>query len=692
MTQSRSEAPVRARGRRADASGPRAGGPTPPARTVDAAVVGLAAIVVVAVLLGRAGVLNGGALGIDVLLVLAGYVITAALLDEIDRTGRVVLTAFYGRALRVLGPALGVVLVTLCAGGLIVGSETTIGALKAEAVAAVLGASNWYAATTATPIGLVSGSLLQHLWAVALIVQVVAVWPIVVVGCARLGGWGRVRRVARTLALVSAALMVTLALVWGVPGSEATARVAFGTDTRLTGVMLGAALATLRVPRRTMPPLAPGATKAWDVIGGLALAALIGVLIVVPEVSPTAFRGGTALVALLGTAILAALTVPASRLRAVVVNASVLAWLGPRAYALYLWHWPALAVVDDIPVGGAPGVVLAIAAAVVLADLTHRYVERPIRDGAGRLRDRLRSDDAAVAMMVRRRVAVATSAVGVVVALIAAGMAITPAAPVGTAAAAASEDDTGNGDTGNGDAGDGDTGDGGGTALPSVDCAEIKCVALTFDDGPGQHTERLVDILDRLDVTVTFFMLGEQVERLPDVARRVHEAGHEIGTHTYDHDNLRSLDRAAAAKEISAGMTAITEATGVTPDLFRPPYGSSDETIRELAADHGLSEIMWDVDTLDWKDRDSAGVAGRVFGGVTSGSIVLFHDTRPTTVDAIPAIVIGLRMAGYTLVPVGTLLDGLLEPGESFTEGPAPEPTPTPTSTSTSTPDPSPTS
>lgn len=675
MTLSRSEALAGARSRQAVASRPRVGpvvaGAAPGA--FGDPLSGLAAVAVAAVVLGHAGSdrLPGGGLGVDVLLVLAGFVVTVALMDEFDRTGRVALAGFYGRVLRLLGPALAVVLVVVSAVSLVAGGDATTGALKGEAVAALGGVSNWYAALIDMPVGLApeegAWSLLQHLWAVALIAQVVLVWPVLVVGCAppkknSLGGWAWLRRVSLTLAVVSAALMVVLAAVSDVPGSDVTARVAFGTDTRLTAVMLGAALATVRntngAPARGQAPVQAGARRAWDTIGMLAAAGLIAVMVAVGEFSVGAFRGGSVVVALLAVVLLAAATVPSSRIGAV-ARIPAFGWLGARAYALYLWHWPVVVWSGDLPFGGTPAFALRVTAVVVLADLTYRWVERPIRGGAvGRMLERMQSEDGARAAMLRRRLVLTTSTGAVLVAMVVAGMVTTPSAAV-TESAAADDD----------------------TAVPEpepppVDCAVDRCVALTFDDGPGPHTERLLGILDELDVTATFFMLGEQVERFPAVARRVRDAGHEIGAHTYDHADLLTLEPADAAEQIRAGVEAISTATGTTPTLFRPPYGSTDEAVLGLVAAQGLAEIHWDVDTLDWKYRIPDAIVDRALGGVAPGSIVLMHDIRSSTVDAVRDLVGGLRAAGYTLVPAGRLLDGMLEPGASFSSRPAATPTP----------------
>lgn len=667
MPLQRSEAPVVARDRRDVAA--------PPARasTGGTPLAGVAAVGLTGIVLAHAGIgpLDGGGLGIDVLLVLAGFVVTLALLAEIEATGRVSLGAFYGRALRVLGPAPAVTLVVVCGVSLVAGGA---GELKGEALAALGFASNWYSVGTAgAAVTLGEASVLQHLWAVAIVGQVVLVWPVVVIGCARLGGWARVRRVALVGAVASALLMAVLAVTGDVPGSAAAARVAFGTDTRLTAVLLGAALATAWTPSGPRSPIDPGARRVWNAVGVLALGGIVVAYVAVGETSDAAFRGGSALVAVAAVALVAAATVPFGRLRTV-FTAPVFGWVGARAYAIYLWHWPVLAVTEPggrLPLGGAVGTLVRIVVVVVLADLTHRFLERPLRDGAvGATIERLRLAEGEARARLRRRVAMTTAVAVTVMTVVVAGMAMTPSVASGS------------------DEADVETGSEAVEPQPApVDCAVRACVALTFDDGPGTHTDRLLRILDEKDVTATFFMLGVQVDSLPGVVRRVHEHGHEIGVHTWDHADLLTIDLDAAEEQIRSGVEAVEAVIDERPRLLRPPYGSTDGTIHELAAQQGLTEILWDVDPFDWRDRDTATVTNRILDGVTRGSIVLMHDTRLTTVDAVPAIIDGLRAAGFTLVPVGTLFDGLLEPGATFSSGGhAPEPTPTVTATSAATP------
>lgn len=186
----------------------------------------------------------------------------------------------------------------------------------------------------------------------------------------------------------------------------------------------------------------------------------------------------------------------------------------------------------------------------------------------------------------------------------------------------------------------------------SVDCAQEKCVALTFDDGPGRDTSRLLDALAELHAPATFFLLGQNVERQPAVVARMAAEGHEIGNHTWDHKQLTKLPAAAQRREIERAAAAI-EAAGARATLFRPPYGSRTATTDAAA---GLPVVLWDVDTLDWKTRDTEATVAAALSGAKRGSIVLLHDIHAPTVAAVPRIVAGLRERGFSLVTVSQLL------------------------------------
>ncbi|WP_026119111.1 polysaccharide deacetylase family protein [Nocardiopsis ganjiahuensis] len=200
----------------------------------------------------------------------------------------------------------------------------------------------------------------------------------------------------------------------------------------------------------------------------------------------------------------------------------------------------------------------------------------------------------------------------------------------------------------------------------TLDCQRLKCVALTFDDGPGEHTEELLDTLGEYDAKATFYILGSLVSEFPEVVERTHAEGHEMGNHTWKHDDLTTLSADGVTKDLERTDKAIAEVTGQAPPTLRPPYGALNGDVRK-ATPHPI--ILWDVDTMDWQSRDTAAVAGHALDETVPGSVVLFHDIHKSSVDAIPAVLEGLHAQGYHFVTVSDLfgLDGMTA-GEVHTD------------------------
>src|ERR1700754_1677367 len=125
-----------------------------------------------------------------------------------------------------------------------------------------------------------------------------------------------------------------------------------------------------------------------------------------------------------------------------------------------------------------------------------------------------------------------------------------------------------------------------------VDCAQVKCIALTFDDGPSPYTARLLQILKDNDAKATFFEIGNKVAANPEGAKSVVEAGMELGNHTWEHPNMTAIPPEDVPSQLSRANDAITAATGVTPKLWRPPGGLTDAAVNEQAAKAGLAGIL----------------------------------------------------------------------------------------------------
>lgn len=209
--------------------------------------------------------------------------------------------------------------------------------------------------------------------------------------------------------------------------------------------------------------------------------------------------------------------------------------------------------------------------------------------------------------------------------------------------------------------------DGPGKEQPRVNCRKVKCVALTFDDGPVTDTNRLLRVLRKAQAPATFFVLGQQVQTYPETLARVARQGHEIGIHTWDHRQLTTLRPRAIRGELVRTQLLVEQVTGHKPTLFRPPYGASDARVLRIARSLGLAQVLWSVDTLDWKNRAVPPIVAKVRGGARPGRIILMHDIHRTSVDAVPKVIKLLRRQGYHLVTVSELL-GSPQPGRSYSQ------------------------
>lgn len=202
-----------------------------------------------------------------------------------------------------------------------------------------------------------------------------------------------------------------------------------------------------------------------------------------------------------------------------------------------------------------------------------------------------------------------------------------------------------------------------------VDCHKLKCVAITFDDGPGPYTMSLLNTLKAKQTKATFFMLGQQVSLYPKVAASVAAGGHEIGVHTWDHRSLSTLSVPKIDQELNSTKQIIAKETGRTPTLLRPPYGAMNGTVKVEAKKADLAIILWNVDTLDWKTRSTPKTVTAALKDSRRGSIILLHDIHKTSVAAVGSIIDGLRAKGYTLVTVSQMIPNA-KPGVKYFSGP----------------------
>src|SRR5215210_5045153 len=376
---------------------------------------GLRALAVLAVLLYHAdlGWIPGGFLGVEVFFVISGYLITALLLAEWQKRGHLDLKGFWLRRARRLLPALYVLLVVCMAYG-VVFLPGEVAGLRGDVLAALGYVTNWYLILGQESYFEAVGrpSLLQHLWSLAVEEQFYLLWPPILALGLAIGATRLRRRRTLTLALAGAvAAAVAMALLY-VPGVDPS-RVYYGTDTRATGLLCGAALAFLWLPAEKRRPAEsrhyrlelPGRGRfrrrwGWtiplllDIVGFGAMGALIWFCLHLGEYQPFLYRGGFQLVALATTATIMVVVNPYTLIGAHILGSAPLRWIGVRSYAIYMWHWPVFMVTRphlDVPLDGLPLLALRLGATVLLADLSYRYVETPIRRGAlGRAWKRLR--------------------------------------------------------------------------------------------------------------------------------------------------------------------------------------------------------------------------------------------------------------------------------------------------------------
>lgn len=199
-----------------------------------------------------------------------------------------------------------------------------------------------------------------------------------------------------------------------------------------------------------------------------------------------------------------------------------------------------------------------------------------------------------------------------------------------------------------------------------VDCSAVKCVALTFDDGPSPFTGRLLRILHDADARATFFLIGNKVAADPAGAKRIADAGMEIGSHTWEHPNMTTIPPAEIPAQLTKANDAITAATGRPPTLWRPAGGLTNDTVNQQAAKLGLAGILWDVIPFDWiNDANTTATREVLMAQTKPGSVVLFHDTYSSTVDVVYQFLPVLKANGYHVVTVSELL-GPRAPGSVY--------------------------
>ncbi len=342
---------------------------------------GLRAVAVVAVLLYHADVawLPGGFLGVDVFFVISGYLITMLLLEEHHRSGSIGVRRFYGRRARRLLPALFLLLATTCAVVALFFRDEAA-RLRPQVLSALTYSTNWYLIATDGSYFQQLGRplVLRHLWSLAVEEQFYLLWPLVLVVLLRRFR-GRLGPIALAIAGATAASAVWMAVLYQ-PGHDPS-RLYYGTDTRISTILMGALLALFWRPSALAHGGARRHGPLFDLIGIAALAGVVLFFLHSTDTAGSLYRGGFVGLAALSALAVAAATHPGTHFGKA-LGAGALTWIGVRSYALYLWHWPIFVLTRsdvDVPLSGWPLLVIRLGLTVLLADLSYRLVERPIR-------------------------------------------------------------------------------------------------------------------------------------------------------------------------------------------------------------------------------------------------------------------------------------------------------------------------
>lgn len=180
-----------------------------------------------------------------------------------------------------------------------------------------------------------------------------------------------------------------------------------------------------------------------------------------------------------------------------------------------------------------------------------------------------------------------------------------------------------------------------------------KLVAITFDDGPGPYTARLLDGLKARGAKATFFMLGQNAARYPEIVERVYQEGHQVANHSYDHSDLAGLSWAGVQSQIQRTNGVLDRTCGAgTSYVVRAPYGSFNRTVLQAA---GAPFAFWAVDPQDWLYRNSDTVRSRIINSVSDGDIILVHDIHATTIPGALGAIDYLQARGYEFVTLREL-------------------------------------
>ncbi|MDF2843160.1 MAG: hypothetical protein K0R00_1586 [Herbinix sp.] len=184
-------------------------------------------------------------------------------------------------------------------------------------------------------------------------------------------------------------------------------------------------------------------------------------------------------------------------------------------------------------------------------------------------------------------------------------------------------------------------------------------VSLSFDAAWGDDDiNKILDTLEKYKIKATFFMTGEWVSQYPKAVKAIAKAGHDLGNHSENHEQMTKLSSKECASEIMQVHDKVNNLTGIQMNLFRAPYGDYNNTVMETARECGYHTIQWSIDSLDWKDYGIDSILNKVLKNkdLENGSIILLHSGTKYTAETLELLIVGLQDLGYEIVPVSELI------------------------------------
>lgn len=186
---------------------------------------------------------------------------------------------------------------------------------------------------------------------------------------------------------------------------------------------------------------------------------------------------------------------------------------------------------------------------------------------------------------------------------------------------------------------------------------EEKVVAITINTGYGkQFTDEILDVLEKENVTATFFVIGSWIDKYSDSIKNINKLGHEIGNNSYSYPHFTKISKEQIEQEVISTENKINEITNNNTKLFRPPFGDYSSNIVKKVSEMGYTSIMWDVDSLDWGNKSEKEISEIILKQVANGSIMLFHNNFEKTPGALKIAIEELKIRGYKFIKVSDLI------------------------------------